>query len=80
MGKLNQNCGKVFKPVPDETPVPCDDYKSSDCVFMSEKFSCLGMDVMPESSLTEVMNKMLSIIDDQARQIRNLERIVNKLK
>lgn len=53
------------------TPLACEEYKSSDCTIFTEAITYLGLPA--DSSLTEVINAMLLSLIDARNRISILE-------
>lgn len=69
----------VFTPRVDETPVPCESYHGSDCVYLSDNvdYGYLGLD--PQSSLTSFINRLFCHLKEQEREIKSLKVKVENL-
>ena len=69
----------VFTPKLDETPIPCEKYYTTDCVYLSDDVdvSYLGLD--EHDSLTKLLNTLISRIKEQDNMIRDLKFKYNKM-
>ena len=74
-------CGSVFKPRPDETPVPCPDgYMSTDCVYPSQKVNLAPLEIDPGGTMTDVLNCLMMRIREMEKELSMLRRDLNRLK
>lgn len=76
----NLNGADIFTPRVDETPVPCDHYQSSDCVYMSDKTDSGYLGISQQSSLTDFVNELICRMKEQDQMIRSMDNEINKLK
>ena len=62
------NCGQTYIPTTEETPLPCDEFKSTRCTIHEEALSYIGL---PENSPldTVLTNYLASLIDARNRII-----------
>lgn len=69
----------VFTPRVDETPVPCESYHGSDCIYLTDNvdYGYLGLD--PQSSLTTFINSLVCHLKEQEREIKSLKIKVENL-
>lgn len=78
---LQHQNNDVFIPHVDETPVPCPDgYTCTDCVYLSDLVNCAQLGIPMQSSMTTLLNEVLSIIGKQEKEIMKLNNDIKRLK
>lgn len=70
----------VYKPRVDETPVPCDHYDSTDCVYVSDDTDKGYLSLDPKPSLTSFLNAVVCRMKEQDRAIEYYKNELEKLK
>lgn len=73
----SNKCAGITRPQLDESPVPCEQYMSSDCVYASDKAEMSWLGVPEGDSMTNLLNALLEEIRSQRSRIEKLESIVN---
>lgn len=68
-------CGQTTIPEVDNTALPCDKYISEDCIIIAEAIPYIGS--MNNSSLKDVLEKLVEKLKTQARLINNLQNQIN---
>lgn len=76
---MANDCAGISRPQLDETPVPCDDYSASDCVFMSEDVETGWLGLNDYESLTSYANALLATVKELQRRVEKLEAERNRL-
>lgn len=74
----NNEC-PVFTPQLDETPVPCDKYYTTDCVYVSDKVDVTHLGLSERESLSTLLNTMVCRIREQDDIINKLNVKLNKI-
>lgn len=73
-------CSGVFIPKVDERPVHCKDYKSTDCVYVSDEVNFSPFQLHFNDSLSNLLNCMLSDLRELNKELTLLKREINKQK
>lgn len=73
----SNKCAGIARPQLDESPVPCEQYVSSDCVYTSDKAEMSWLGVSEGDSMTNLLNALLEEVKTQRGRIEKLESIVN---
>ena len=63
---MSVNCGQTVTPTTDETPLPCDDFRSTRCTVHEEAIAYLGLSANTPLDVV-VDTLMLSLIDARNR-------------
>lgn len=74
----NNEC-PVFTPQLDETPVPCDKYYTTDCVYVSDKVDVTNLGLSERESLSTLLDTMVCRIREQDDIINKLNVKLNKI-
>lgn len=69
------NCGQVVTPTTDETPIPCDDFRSARCTLYEDAIAYLGLPV--NTPINEVIDALLTSLIDARVRIQLLESITS---
>lgn len=75
---MDGNCG-VFTPQLDETPVPCETYYTTDCVYVSDDVDVSHLGLEGQESLTKLLDTLVCRIREQDKMISELAFKYNKL-
>lgn len=75
----SNKCAGICRPQLDESPVPCDMYVFSDCVYGAEGMDLSWLGMSDGDSLTNIFNSMLEELRSQRKRIEELEAIVNNI-
>ena len=78
MAGRNNDC-PVFTPQLDETPVPCDKYYTTDCVYMSDDVDVSYVGLEDRECLTKLLDTLICRIKEQDDVIRKLNIKINKI-
>lgn len=73
----SNKCAGIARPQLDESPVPCEQYVSSDCAYASGKVEMSWLGVSEGDSMTDLLNALLEEVRNQRGRIEKLESIVN---
>lgn len=73
----SNKCAGIARPQLDESPVPCEQYMSSDCAYASDKVEMSWLGVSEGDSMTDLLNALLEEVRNQRGRIEKLESIVN---
>lgn len=74
----NNEC-PVFTPQLDETPVPCDKYYTTDCVYVSDNVDVTHLGLSERESLSTLLDTMVCRIREQDDIINKLNVKLNKI-
>lgn len=70
---------KQYRPTVDETPVPCETYTSTDCVYPGEEARVEFLNITSGCNLTDVINALVVALQERDKRIMELERKLNRL-
>lgn len=70
---------KQYRPTVDETPVPCERYTSTDCVYPGEEARVEFLNITSGCNLTDVINALVVALQERDKRIMELERKLNRL-
>lgn len=65
------NCGQTNIPTTDETPLPCEDFRSTRCTLHEDAIAYLGL--AADTPLNEVLDALLTSLTDARSRILVLE-------
>ena len=68
---MSTNCGQTVTPTTDETPLPCDEFRSTRCVVHEEAISYLGL--LEDTPLDVVLDTYLTSLIDARNRITIIE-------
>lgn len=74
----NNEC-PVFTPQLDETPVPCETYYTTDCVYVSDEVDVTHLGLEQRESLSKLLDTMACRIKEQDDMINTLLMKLNKI-
>lgn len=72
--------GDAYRPRVDETPVPCDHYSSTNCVYVSDDVESGYLGLGSKEALTGYLNALICRMKEQDREIRKLSNEIKRLK
>ena len=73
----SNKCAGIARPQLDESPVPCEQYMSSDCVYTSDKAEMSWLGVPEGDSMTNLLNALLEEIRSPRSRMEKLESKIN---
>ena len=73
-------CNKrQYRPTVDETPVPCDRYYNTDCIYPGDEARVEFLNITQGCNMTDVINALVEALKKRDDRINELERRLNKL-
>lgn len=70
---------RQYRPTVDETPVPCERYTSTDCVYPGEDARVEFLNITSGCNMTDVINALVVALQERDKRIMELERKLNRL-
>lgn len=80
MASPNNNGCKTVIPYLDETPVPCETYYTTDCVYVSDKVDVSSLGMEERECLTALLDKIVCRLNEQVEVINKQNLIIEKLQ
>lgn len=76
----NKSGTDIYRPRVDETPVPCESYHSTDCIYVSDNLDASYIGIGSMENLSTLLHKMIQEIKFRDREIARLDNEIKKLK
>ena len=70
----------VFTPQLDETPVPCETYYTTDCVYASDKVRVGYLGIEDRADLSKLLDKLICRVKEQEDMIVELKNKINRIQ
>lgn len=80
MDSRNNNGCKVVIPYLDESPVKCEKYYETDCIYVSETVDLSSLGMEQHECLSALLNKMICCLENQTEVINKQNLIIEKLR